>query len=36
MKLKGILPELEGKKGMLRMDNYSEEMKNVTFELDSE
>ncbi len=36
MKLKGILPELEGKKGMLRMDNYSEEMRNVTFELDSE
>lgn len=36
MKLKGILPELVGKKGMLRMDNYSEEVKNVTFELDSE
>lgn len=36
MKLKGILPELSGKKGMLRMDNYSEEMRNVTFELDSE
>lgn len=36
MKLKGILPELEGKKGMLRMDNYSEEMQNVTFELDAE
>ena len=36
MKLKGILPELAGKKGMLRMDNYSEEVKNVTFELDSE
>ena len=36
MKLKGILPELSGKKGMLRMDNYSEEMRNVTFELDAE
>ncbi len=34
MKLKGILPELDGKKGMLRMDNYSEEVQNVTFELD--
>lgn len=36
MKLKAILPELEGKKGLLRMDNYSEEMKNITFELDQE
>lgn len=36
MKLKAILPELEGKKGLLRMDNYSEEMKNITFELDKE
>ncbi len=34
LKLKSILPELEGKKGLLRMDNYSEEMKNITFELD--
>jgi len=36
MKLKGILPELSGKKGLLRMDNYSEEMQNITFEVDSE
>jgi len=36
MKLKAILPELEGKKGLLRMDNYSEEVQNITFELDSE
>lgn len=36
MKLKAILPELDGKKGTLRMDNYSEEMQNITFEVDSE
>lgn len=36
MKLKAILPELEGKKGLLRMDNYSEEMQNITFEVDTE
>lgn len=36
MKLKAILPELQGKKGLLRMDNYSEEVKNITFELDEE
>lgn len=36
MKLKAILPELSGKKGLLRMDNYSEEMQNITFEIDSE
>lgn len=36
MRLKTILPELEGKKGLLRMDNYSEEMKNITFEVDEE
>lgn len=36
MKLKAILPELEGKKGLLRMDNYSEEVQNITFEVDTE
>lgn len=36
MKLKAILPELEGKKGLLRMDNYSEEVQNITFEVDEE
>lgn len=35
LKLKSILPELEGKSGLLRMDNYSEEVKNITFELDN-
>jgi len=34
MKLKTILPELEGKKGILRMENYSEDMENITFELE--
>jgi len=36
MKLRAILPDLSGKKGLLRMDNYSEEMKNITFEVDME
>lgn len=36
MKLKAILPELSGKKGLLRMDNYSEEVQNITFEVDEE
>lgn len=36
MKLKAILPELNGKKGLLRMDNYSEEVQNITFEVDSQ
>ena len=35
MKLKYILPELEGKKGTLRMENYSEDMKNITFQLEN-
>lgn len=34
MKLKPILPGLEGKKGTLRMDNYTEGMTDFTFELD--
>ena len=34
MKLKSILPQLEGKKGVLRMENYSTDMEKITFELD--
>lgn len=34
MRLKSILPELDGKKGVLRMDNYSTDQENITFELD--
>lgn len=34
MKLRAFLPELEGKKGKLRMENYTDGMKNITFELD--
>lgn len=34
MKLQSILPELEGKKGVLEMENYTEESKNITFSLD--
>lgn len=34
MKLKDILPKVEGKSGTFRMENYSEETKNITFELD--
>lgn len=34
MKLKNILPELEGRKGLLRMDNYSEDSKNIPFNPD--
>lgn len=34
MKLKYILPELQGKKGTLRMESYSENMKNITFQLE--
>lgn len=34
MLLKNILPSLEGKKGILRMENYDENTKNVTFEID--
>ena len=35
MRLKAILPELEGQKGILRMENYEEGMKNITFNKDS-
>lgn len=34
-RLKAILPELEGQKGILRMENYEEGMKNITFNKDS-
>lgn len=34
MKLKSILPQLEGKKGVLRMENYSTDTQKITFELD--
>lgn len=35
MLLKNILPSLEGKKGVLRLENYDENTKSVTFELES-
>lgn len=34
LKLSSILPELEGRSGVLRMDNYSQEVRNITFEVD--
>lgn len=34
MKLKMILPNIEGKKGVLRMENYTPDSSGVTFELD--
>lgn len=34
MKLQSILPELEGKKGTLEMENYTEQSKNITFSMD--
>lgn len=34
MLLKSILPNLEGKKGELHLENYDENTKNVTFEMD--
>ena len=34
-RLKVILPELEGQKGILRMENYEEDIKNITFNKDS-
>jgi len=36
LKLKYILPKLEGLSGVLRMDNYSEGVTNITFEEDKE
>ena len=34
MKLQYMLPELNGKSGVLRMENYTEETKNISFEPD--
>lgn len=34
MELQYILPSLEGKSGTLRMENYTEETRDITFELD--
>ncbi len=34
MKLQYMLPELQGKSGVLRMENYTEETKNISFEPD--
>lgn len=34
MKLKMILPNIEGKKGVLRMENYTSESTDVTFEVE--
>lgn len=36
LKLKYILPKLEGLSGVLRMDNYAEGVTNITFEEDKE
>lgn len=35
MRLKMILPELENKKGVLRMENYTLDSKNITFEVEN-
>lgn len=35
MKLQYMLPELSGKKGTLRMENYTEDTKNIPFEPDT-
>lgn len=34
MRLQYILPDLEGKSGILRMENYTEDTKNITFAYD--
>ena len=34
MRLKSILPELAGKKGVLRMESFTTDVENITFELD--
>ena len=36
VKLKAILPELDGHKGILRMENYNENSKNITFNKDEQ
>ncbi len=35
MKLQYMLPELSGKKGTLRMENYTEDTQNIPFEPDT-
>ena len=34
MQLQYILPRLEGKSGVLRMENYTEERENISFQED--
>ena len=34
MRLTGVLPHLEGKSGVLHMENFSEANKDITFEED--
>ena len=34
VKLKQLLPDLEGMKGTLHLENYNEDMKNITFKKD--
>lgn len=36
MKVKAILPEIEGKKGVLRLENYKADSTSVSFELENE
>lgn len=36
MKLQNLLPELEGKSGTLHMENYTEDTRNITFNMDTE
>lgn len=36
MKLQYMLPEIEGMKGVIRMENYTEDTKNISFEPDEE
>jgi len=36
MKVKAILPEIEGKKGVLRLENYKADSTSISFELENE
>lgn len=36
LRLKNILPELDGKKGVLHLENYQKGTKNIVFEMDEE
>lgn len=36
LRLKNILPELEGKRGVLHLENYQKGTKNIVFEMDEE